>query len=122
MPAKHTSYERLLPLAAVTGDGAWSPSVDIRELPDKYIVLADMPGVEPETVEVSSEKDTLTIAGARRDRLRTAGVPFRLERPTGRLRRSIRLPGPYDRSNISTHVRDGVLEIRILKEIPPDRA
>ena len=122
MPVKHAVYEPLLPLAAVTGDGAWSPSVDVRELPDEYIVLADLPGVEPGAVDVTSEEDTLTIAGARRDRLRAAGVTFRLERPTGRLRRSVRLPGPYDCSKLSTQIRDGVLEIRVPKGAPPGRA
>jgi len=67
-----------LPVAAVTCNGAWLPAVDVRELPDEYIVLADL------------------IAGARRDRLHTGGVPFRLERPTGRLLRSLRLPDGCD--------------------------
>jgi HSP20 family protein len=108
-------YEPLLPSAPVTRDGAWSPQVDVCELPDEYVVLADLPGVAPEAVAVTSEADTLTIAGARRDQRRASGVPFRIERPTGALRRSLRLPGPYDRSRISTKLRDGVLEVRVPK-------
>ena len=108
--------EPLLPFAAVTADGAWSPAVDVRELPTEYVVLADIPGVEPNTVEVSLEGDRLTIAGARRDRLRTGGVPFRLERPTGLLRRSIQLPGPCHGTTISTQIRDGVLEIHVPRD------
>jgi len=41
-------YEPHLPFPDVASDGAWSPQVDIRELPNEYIVLADLPGVEPE--------------------------------------------------------------------------
>jgi len=113
MPAQSVVYEPDPPLAAVAGDGAWSPHVDVRELPDEYIVLADLPGVEPGAVAVTSKGDTLTINGARRDRLHAGGVPFRLERPTGKLRRSVPLPGPYEPTKIRTQIRDAVLEIRV---------
>jgi HSP20 family protein len=85
MPAKATGDEPLLPVAAVTRNGAWLPAVDVRELPDEYIVLADLPGLKPGDVDVTSDDNILTIAGARHDRLHTGGVPFRLERPTGKL-------------------------------------
>jgi HSP20 family molecular chaperone IbpA len=115
MPAQPAVYEPLLPLADVAGDGAWSPHVDVRELPNEYIVLADLPGVEPGAVAVTPKGDTLTITGARRDRLHAGGVPFRLERPTGKLRRSVPLPGPCEPTKIRTQIRDGVLEIRVPK-------
>jgi HSP20 family protein len=118
MLVRHAVYAPLLPSAAFTADGAWSPSVDICELPDKYIVFADLPGVEPGGVDVTAEGDTLTIAGSRRDRQSAGGVPFRVERPTGRLRRSLRLPGPYDRTKISAQIHDGVLEIHVPKWTP----
>lgn len=108
-------YEPLLPLPDVASDGAWSPQIDIRELPNEYIVLADLPGVEPEAVHVSTEKDRMTIEGARRDRLYVGGVPYRLERPTGKLRRTVRLPGPSEVTKIRTKIRDGVLEVRVPK-------
>jgi Hsp20/alpha crystallin family len=83
MPAKATVDEPRLSVAAVTRNGAWLPAVDVRELPDEYIVLADLPGLKPGDVDVTSDDNILTIAGDRRDRLHTGGVPFRLERPTG---------------------------------------
>ena len=116
MPVQQAVFEPLLPLPDITADGAWSPHIDVRELPDEYIVLADLPGVEPEAVHVTTETNTVTIEGARRDRLRTGGVPYRLERPTGKLRRSVLLPGPYDPTKMQTQIRDGVLEIRLPKE------
>jgi HSP20 family protein len=90
MPAKLALGEPLLPFAAVNGDGAWSPPIDVREHPAEYTVVADLPGVEPTTIEVTAGGDMLTITGARRDRLRAGTVPVRLERPTRKLRRSLR--------------------------------
>ena len=57
----------------------------------------------------------LTIAGTRHDRLRTGGVPFRLERPTGRLLRTLRLPDGCDGTKLSAQIRDGVLEVYVPK-------
>ena len=94
MPVQQAVFEPLLKLPDVMADGAWSPHIDVRELPDEYIVLADLPGVEAGAVHITTETNTLTIEGARRDRLRAGGVPYRLERPTGKLRRSVLLPGP----------------------------
>jgi len=60
--------------------------------------VTDLPGVEPTTVEVTADGDVLTITGARRDRLRAGGNSVRFERPTGKLRRSLRLPHPLRRN------------------------
>jgi HSP20 family molecular chaperone IbpA len=54
MPAELALAESLLPFAAVSGDGAWSPPVDVREHPTQYTVVADLPGVEPTSIEVAA--------------------------------------------------------------------
>jgi HSP20 family protein len=115
MTATQIVYEPLLPPAAIAGNMLESPSVDVCELPAEYVVLADLPGVEPAAVEVSSRGATLRIAAVRRDRLHTGGVPVRLERPAGKLQRSLRLPASCHGSKITTQLRDGVLEVRIPK-------
>lgn len=115
MTATQVVYEPLRPPAAIAGNMFASPPVDVREFSDEYIVLADLPGVEPAAVEVSSRGDTLTIAAVRRDRLNTGGVPVRLERPAGRLHRTLRLPASCDGSKITAQIRDGVLEVRVSK-------
>jgi hypothetical protein len=43
MPAQSVVYEPVLPAV----DGAWSPHVDVRELPDEYTVLAHFPASNP---------------------------------------------------------------------------
>ena len=66
-------------------------------------------------VDVTSDGTTLTIAGARHDRLRAGGVPLRLERPTGKLLRTLRLPDGCDGTKLSAQIRDGVLAVYIPK-------
>jgi len=105
MSAEAAADEPPLPVAAVTCNGAWLPAVDVRELPDEYIVLADLPGLKPGDVDVTSDDNILTIAGARRDRLQTGGVAFRLERPTGKLLRSLRLPDGCDAAELEAHIQ-----------------
>ena len=56
--------------------------------------------------------------GARRDRLRAEGVPVRLERPTGKLRRCAPVPAGCDGNRIRTQFRDGVLQIEVPKIAP----
>jgi HSP20 family protein len=118
MATDQVAYEPLLPLAAIAGSAGWSPPVDVRELADAYIVLADLPGVDAGSVEVTSDGDTLKIAAARRDRLRAGGVPIRLERSAGKLCRTLRLPASCDGSKIGTQIRDGVLEVHVAKRAP----
>ena len=115
MPATLAHSELLLPFAAASDLGGWSPPVDVREHPARYTVVADLPGVEPAMLEVTAEGDVLTIRAARRDRLHAGGVPVRLERPTGKIRRSLQLPGGCDGNKIRTRLRDGVLEIDVPK-------
>ena len=59
----------------------------------------------------------MTIEGIRRDRLHAGGVPYWLERPTGKLRRSLLLPGPYDRTKIRTNIEGAPADVRLLRRL-----
>ena len=45
---------------------AWSPSVDIHQEADKFVVRADLPGVEPKDIDVTAENGVLTVSGERK--------------------------------------------------------
>jgi hypothetical protein len=102
LPVQQAVYEPL-PLPDVASDGAWSPQIDVRELPDDYIVLVDLPA-STRSRSCQLGEDRLTIEGIRGDRLHAGGVPYRLERPAGTLRLSVLLPGPQDRTQIRTRI------------------
>lgn len=113
MPAQVALEPALVHIAA--GRPAWSAAVDVREFPDEYLVLVDLPGADPDSIEVDANGDVLTVAAARRDPAGDGALIVRLERPAGRFRRSLRLPGRCDPATIRRSLRNGVLEIRAPK-------
>ena len=110
---------------AVTGaeDGSnvatsrWTPAVDIREDGERFVIAADIPGVEPGDIEVTMENGVLTIKGERR--LGTQGEGDngyrRVERAYGSFHRRFTLPETADAEAISASGKHGVLEVVIPK-------
>jgi HSP20 family protein len=95
----------------------WAPRVDIREEDKRFMILVDVPGVDPSTIEVSMDKSILTIKGERKvDSEETSGKLTRQERVYGTFHRRFSLPESADADNISAHGRYGVLEIAIPKK------
>src|SRR5574337_554875 len=95
----------------------WAPRVDIREEGKRFMILVDVPGVDPSTIEVSMDKSILTIKGERKvDSEETSGKLTRQERVYGTFHRRFSLPESADAENISAHGRFGVLEIAIPKK------
>lgn len=95
----------------------WAPRVDIREEDKRFMILVDVPGVDPSTIEVSMDKSILTIKGERKvDSEETSGKLTRQERVYGTFHRRFSLPESADADNISANGRFGVLEIAIPKK------
>lgn len=95
----------------------WSPLVDIREEADRYVLLADVPGVVPEDIEVTAENGTLTLRGERRLSGETDQRNFkRVERRHGSFYRRFLLPDAVDTDHISARSQHGVLEVVIPKQ------
>jgi len=94
----------------------WAPAVDIEEYSDKFVLYADVPGVDGKSIEVTLEKGILTLSGNREQNVEPAGVERRrVERATGRFHRRFALPDTVDADSVSASNRNGVLEITIPK-------
>jgi HSP20 family molecular chaperone IbpA len=91
------------------------PEVDIFEDEDGLCVWADVPGVEPDGVNVEVEDDVLTLEGKVSLADYEGLTPVRTEYNVGPYLRRFSLPRAhrYDRERIAARLRDGVLEIRI---------
>ena len=94
----------------------WTPHVDIKEEADRFILLADIPGVEPADIEVQMDKGMLAIKGERNLETRSEGTRFsRVERRHGLFHRRFALPDSANPEGITASGRNGVLEIVIPK-------
>lgn len=98
----------------------WSPAVDIREETDCFVLLADIPGVARDNVDITLDKGVLTIKGERSATHNGEDREFRRrERVHGSFMRQFTLPETVDADHISATVTDGVLEILIAKAEKP---
>lgn len=94
----------------------WTPAVDIEEYADKFVLYADVPGVDPKSIEVTLEKGVLTLAGGRDKAVEDKGVEARrTERAGGRFFRRFSLPDTVDGDAVSARGSNGVLEVVIPK-------
>ena len=92
----------------------WRPAMDLVAEPERYVVLVDVPGVAPESVEVEIEDEHLVVRGERRgDGMAPKESWLRAERPQGRFVVQLSLPPDADRTAIEARHERGVLEIGI---------
>ena len=102
---------------AVTNKTAWSPSVDLQEETDRFVLRADVPGVSAKDIEVSTEDGTLTVRGERPATQRANNDGFEhIERAAGTFLRRFTLPDSVQAEAIKARYTDGVLEIEIPKQ------
>lgn len=96
----------------------WIPPVDIEEGGDRFVLYADVPGVDPESIEVTLESGVLTLSGAREARVEKEGDKpdrRRIERAHGKFFRRFTLPDTADADKVSARGHNGVLEVVIPK-------
>lgn len=94
----------------------WSPLVDIYEAENKFLVRAELPGVDKEEVTVSVDENVLTIKGKKSFNEASEGEQWkRVETRHGEFSRSFTLPEDIDADKISATYKDGVLELAIPK-------
>lgn len=102
--------------------GAWqlnsavSVPVDIAETADAYTVMADVPGLKPEDIEINVTNDTVTISGEFKSETQTGeGGWLRQERRGGKFSRSFTLPIEIDSNKVDATFQNGVLHLTLPK-------
>ena len=94
----------------------WVPAADVIEFEDRFVLRADLPGVDPGAIDVNMEKGMLTISGERPSAPDQETVASRhVERGHGRFHRRFSLPDSADAESITAKSANGVLEITIPK-------
>lgn len=105
--AQRPSYEGM-----VTAD--WSPSVDITEDKEAFLIKAELPEVKKEDIKVSVDKGVLTLSGERKTEEKDE-KKHRIERFYGSFTRSFALPDNVDVNNINAEYKEGMLYLNLLK-------
>ncbi|HJP99343.1 MAG TPA: Hsp20/alpha crystallin family protein [Rhodanobacteraceae bacterium] len=122
----HDDFRQLLDQFFETGESGdqsdvvtsqWAPRVDIREEDKRFVIEADIPGVDPKDIEINMDKGVLSIRGERKSESKTeSGKYSRVERSHGVFYRRFALPDSANPDGITAAGRHGVLEIEIPKK------
>ena len=105
---------------AQQGSAAWMPPVDIYETADRYVVTAEVPGLQREQIDLSVENGRLTLRGARRDAVDSRQY-HQIERGHGSFERTFQFADPVEQDRITADLRDGVLTVTLPKTAAPPR-
>jgi HSP20 family protein len=99
-----------------TGEGFWSPSVDISEEPNRLVMSVELPGIDKNDVKISLNESVLTIEGQKSGQTEEQKAKFyRCERSYGKFSRSFTLPGKVVADKIDASYKDGILTITLPK-------
>ncbi len=95
----------------------WAPAVDVSETEEAVVVRADVPGLEPENIEVHLSGNTLTIRGEKKQEKEEKKENFyRVERVYGSFLRTIELPAEVEADKVEATYKNGVLKIVLPKK------
>lgn len=101
---------------ATTANPQWIPRVDIKEETGRFVILADLPGVDPARIEVHMDEGVLSISGEREAQTPAENERYsRAERAHGAFSRRFTLPDSANPDGVSAVGRNGVLEVSIPK-------
>ena len=107
-------FERLFSMAATGTRAPLAMPMDVYRAEDgSYHVEADLPGVDPDSIEVTIEHSTLTIRAERTPHYGEGEQVIAAERPQGWFTRQLSLGEGVDTENLTAGYTDGVLQVSI---------
>jgi HSP20 family protein len=99
---------------------AFTPAVDVLDNERAYVLKVEVPGLKPEDIELSLDKNVLTLKGERKYEQETERQGYRrVERRYGSFARAFVLPEGAQGNAIEATVQDGVLSVTIPKAEAP---
>jgi HSP20 family protein len=89
------------------------PAFNIYSNDEETVVVAPLPGFKAEDIDISVERNRLTLSGSREKELAEGEQYHRRERFSGEFKRSLTLPFAVDEKQVEAKFSDGVLEIKL---------
>ena len=91
------------------------PLLNVTENGDHYHILAELPGVKAEDLNLEATAKSVTLSGERKADVEEGGRYHRKERESGMFSRVLGLPGEIDPEGIEATMKNGVLVLRVPK-------
>jgi len=93
------------------------PKIDVKEENHQYVVIADLPGMDPKDLKIEIDKELLTISGSRHEEHASKEKKgfIRVERSTGSFSRQVYLPNASDADESTADYENGTLTISVPK-------
>lgn len=108
--------DRLFDESAQPAATTWMPRVDVIDEDTNLVVRTEVPGIDPDTIDITIEGGTLSISGTRSfEKDEDKGTYHRREIFEGSFRRTVLLPEGVDPEAVSATSKDGILEITVPK-------
>jgi HSP20 family protein len=92
----------------------WAPALDVYQDKDQFTVVAELPGLKKEDIELSLHDGVLTISGERKQE-KKGEEGYKNERLFGRFQRSVTLPASVDGNKVKATYQDGILKVVLPK-------
>jgi len=95
---------------------SWLPAIDVFDAKEAVVLKAELPGMDPDDIQIEVEDNVLTLKGERRFEEEVDEERYyRVERRYGSFQRSLALPQGMQAAAISASYEDGVLTVTVPK-------
>jgi HSP20 family protein len=106
-------HEHLGQLVGTDAPG-WTPPVDLYETPHEFVLIAELPGLPRDNIEIHAEDNRIVIRGERGGQVPCEHY-HRVERGHGSFSRAFALPEAVDVEGVTADLKDGLLTVTIPK-------
>lgn len=91
------------------------PPINVYDKGGQSVVVAEVPGIDPEKLELTVLNDTVTLAGERFSHEGQDAHVYRRERAVGEFSRTVNLPDAVDPDSVTAEYKDGLLRVSMNK-------
>lgn len=94
----------------------WSPAIDVFETPTELVLIAELPGVDPSSIDLSVTGNVLSLRGEKPVDDVAEGSGAVRERQFGTFHRQVSLPNEVNFEGTQAEAKNGVLRVRLPKK------